>query len=153
MSSGDDAPASHRAYAPDSVTACVLTVSDSRSLDSDRSGKLIQEKLEAKGHRVAERGIVRDEPKDIRREVLRAIARSEVDVVIVTGGTGVSPRDVTPDTVEPLLEKVLHGYGEAGTLRGTAAFVTPGSTGAVRLAMDRLILPELTHLVGQLRRD
>jgi molybdenum cofactor biosynthesis protein B len=173
MSSGDDAPASHRAYAPDSVTACVLTVSDSRSLDSDRSGKLIQEKLEAKGHRVAERGIVRDEPKDIRREVLRAIARSEVDVVIVTGGTGVSPRDVTPDTVEPLLEKVLHGYGElfralsfqeigaasilsravAGTLRGTAVFVTPGSTGAVRLAMDRLILPELTHLVGQLRRD
>ena len=173
MSSADDTPSAHRAYAPESVGAFVLTVSDTRSLESDASGKLIQEKLEAAGHRVVERHVVKDEPNDIRRDVLRAVARSEVDAVIVTGGTGVSPRDVTPDTIEPLLERILHGYGElfrmlsfeeigaasilsravAGTVRGTAVFVTPGSSGAVRLAMDRLILPDLCHLVGQLRRE
>ncbi len=105
--------------------------------------------------------------------MLRAIARRDVDVVILTGGTGVSARDVTPETVEPLLEKILHGFGElfrtlsfeqigpaamlsralAGTVRGTAVFVTPGSSAAVQLAMDRLVLPEVGHLVGQLRRD
>jgi molybdenum cofactor biosynthesis protein B len=168
----DDAPRAHRAYAPTSVAVCVLTVSDSRSLESDASGKLIQEKLESQGHKVIEREIVNDEPQAIRREVLRAIARPDVDAVVVTGGTGVSSRDSTPETVEPLLERVLSGYGElfrmlsfeeigaaamlsralAGTARGTAVFVTPGSSGAVRLAMDRLILPELAHLVGQLRK-
>ena len=172
MSGSAEAPASHRAYAPKSVSACVLTVSDSRTLDTDTSGKLIQEKLESQGHAVLERGIVQDEPEAIRREVLRAVTRPEVDVVVVTGGTGVSARDVTPETGEPLLEKILHGYGElfrmlsfeeigasallsralAGTVRGKVVFVTPGSSGAVRLAMDRLILPEVCHLVGQLRR-
>ena len=149
----------------------VLSVSDSRSLASDVSGKLIQEKLEQKGHRVSARELVQDEPDAIRREVLRAIARPDVDALIITGGTGVSSRDSTPETVEPLLDKVLTGFGElfrmlsfeeigaaamlsralAGTARGTAVFVTPGSSGAVRLAMDRLILPELAHLVSQLR--
>ena len=172
MSVHDDAPRAHRADAPTSVAVCVLTVSDSRSLESDASGKLIQEKLESQGHKVIEREIVNDEPEAIRREVLRAVARPDVDVVVVTGGTGVSSRDSTPETVEPLLERVLSGYGElfrmlsfeeigaaamlsralAGTARGTAVFVTPGSSGAVRLAMDRLILPELAHLVGQLRK-
>ncbi len=150
----------------------VLSVSDSRSLASDVSGKLIQEKLEQKGHRVSERELVQDEPDAIQREVLRAIARPDVDALIITGGTGVSSRDTTPETVEPLLDRVLTGFGElfrvlsfeeigaaamlsralAGTARGTAVFVTPGSSGAVRLAMDRLILPELAHLVSQLRK-
>ncbi len=167
-----DAPSSHRSDAPLSVTVCVLTVSDTRSVDSDASGKLIQEKLEAQGHRVAERQIVKDEPDAIRREVLGAIARPDVDALIVTGGTGVSSRDSTPDVVEPLLEKILSGYGElfrmlsfeeigaaamlsralAGTAQRTAVFVTPGSSGAVRLALERLILPEIPHLVGQLRK-
>ncbi len=131
------------------------------------------EKLEAHGHKLAERVIVKDEAAEIRREVLRAIARRDVDVVILTGGTGVSARDVTPETVEPLLDKILLGFGElfrtlsfeqigpaamlsralAGTARGTAVFVTPGSSAAVRLAMDRLVLPEVGHIVGQLRRD
>ena len=170
--SGGDAPSSHRSDAPSSVTVCVLTVSDTRSVDSDVSGKLIQEKLEAQGHRVAERRIVKDEPDAIRREVLDAIARPDVDALIVTGGTGVSSRDSTPDVVEPLLEKILSGYGElfrmlsfeeigaaamlsralAGTAQRTAVFVTPGSSGAVRLALERLILPEIPHLVGELRK-
>jgi molybdenum cofactor biosynthesis protein B len=172
LSGAGDAPSQHRSYAPERVTCMVLTVSDSRSVETDTSGKAIEASLEEAGHTVAERCIVPDEPDRIRAAVLRAIAHSEVDVAIVTGGTGVSARDSTPDTVEPLLERRLDGFGElfralsfeeigaaallsravAGTADRTAVFVTPGSSGAVRLAMDRLILPELGHLVGQLRR-
>ena len=172
MSQGEDAPSAHRAYAPKSLDCLVLTVSDSRTLETDSAGKAIQQALEGAGHRVEERRIVPDEPEAIRAAVLRAIARPDVDAVIVTGGTGVSPRDSTPEVVEPLLEKQITGFGElfrtlsfqeigaaamlsralAGTANRTALFVTPGSSGAVRLAMERLILPELGHLVGQLRR-
>lgn len=170
--SESDPPAEHRAYAPESVSCVVLTVSDSRTLDDDASGNAIRDQLETAGHRVADRWIVPDEPAAVRRAVLRAVARPDVDVAIVTGGTGVSPRDSTPETVAPLLDKELPGFGErfralsseeigsaamlsralAGTAARTAVFVTPGSSGAVRLAMERLILPELGHLVGQLRR-
>ncbi len=172
MSHGADAPAQHRAYAPRSVGCLVLTVSDTRTPEDDTSGKAIAEKLGGAGHVVVERRIVRDDPDAIRAAVLHGIALPAVDVVIATGGTGVSPRDSTPEIVEPLLEKVLHGFGElfralsfqeigaaamlsralAGTAGRTAIFVTPGSSGAVRLALDRLILPELAHLVGQLKR-
>ena len=167
-----DAPAQHRAYAPAKLGVLVLTVSDTRSASDDTSGKLIAERLEAAGHGVVERAIVKDDRDAIRSAVLRGIARPDTDVVIATGGTGVSPRDSTPEAVEPLLDKVLHGFGElfralsfqeigaaaflsralAGTAQRTAVFVMPGSSAAVRLAMDRLILPELAHLVGQLRR-
>jgi molybdenum cofactor biosynthesis protein B len=170
--SAHDAPSQHRSYAPESVRCSVLTVSDSRTVQSDSSGKAIQEALEAAGHVVAGRSIVRDEPDQIRTAVLGAIERADVDAAIVTGGTGVSPRDSTPDAVEPLLERRLDGFGElfralsfeeigaaamlsravAGTAGRTVVFVTPGSSGAVRLAMQRLILPELGHIVGQLRR-
>jgi molybdenum cofactor biosynthesis protein B len=169
---GSDAPAQHRAYAPASVGCLVLTVSDTRTPDDDSSGKLCAERLEAAGHRPLERAIVKDEREAIRAAVLRGIARPDIDVVIATGGTGVSPRDSTPEAVEPLLDKVLHGFGElfralsfqvigpaallsralAGTAQRTAVLVVPGSSAAVRLALDRLILPELAHLVGQLRR-
>ncbi len=172
-SHGADAPGQHRAYAPKSVACLVLTVSDSRTPETDSSGQSIQERLESAGHEVVARHIVRDEPEAIRGEVQRAITRPDVDVVLVTGGTGVSPRDLTVETVEGLLHKVLPGFGElfralsfqeigaasmlsralAGTAGRTAVFVMPGSSGAVRLALERLILPEVAHLVGQLRRD
>jgi molybdenum cofactor biosynthesis protein B len=167
-----DAPAQHRAYAPKSIGCAVLTVSDSRTLDDDKSGQQIRALLEAAGHRIVEHAIVKDEAEAIRFAVLRALARDDVDAVIATGGTGVSPRDVTPDTVEPLLEKRLTGFGElfralsyqeigaaailsralAGTASGKVVYVMPGSTGAVRLGMEKLVLPELAHVVGQLRR-
>ena len=167
-----EAPAQHRSYAPKSVGCAVLTVSDSRTVDDDKSGKLIRELLDAAGHRAVEHAIVPDEAEAIRFAVLRALARDDVDAVIATGGTGVSPRDVTPDTVEPLLEKTLAGFGElfralsyqeigaaailsralAGTASGKVVYVMPGSTGAVRLGMEKLVLPELAHVVGQLRR-
>jgi molybdenum cofactor biosynthesis protein B len=154
------------------VGCAVLTVSDSRSVADDKSGKLIRELLDTAGHRTVEHAIVRDEAEAIRFAVLRALARDDVDAVIATGGTGVSPRDITPDTVEPLLEKQLAGFGElfralsyqeigaaailsralAGTASGKAVYVMPGSTGAVRLAMEKLVLPELAHVIGQLRR-
>jgi molybdenum cofactor biosynthesis protein B len=167
-----EAPDQHRAYAPKSIRSAVLTVSDSRTEATDSSGQLIQERLESAGHEVPDRLIVKDDPKAIRAAVLRQVSRPDIDAVIITGGTGVSPRDVTPDTVEPMLEKVLTGFGElfrmlsfeeigpaavlsralAGTVERTVIYVMPGSSGAVRLGMDRLILPEVAHVVGQLRR-
>jgi molybdenum cofactor biosynthesis protein B len=167
-----DAPAAHRAYAPESVGCAVLTVSDSRTVASDSSGKLIRELLAAAGHRAVAHAIVPDDADAIRLAVLRALARADVDAVIATGGTGVSPRDVTPEAVAPLLDKPLAGFGEifrmlsfheigaaallsraqAGTSAGKVVYVLPGSSGAVRLGMERLIVPELAHLVGQLRR-
>lgn len=170
--SSEDVPAAHRAGAPGFVRALVVTVSDSRVAATDKSGKLIQERLEAAGHRVVERCLVPDEPDAIRGAVLGAIARPDVDLILVTGGTGVAPRDTTPETVEPLLDKVLAGFGElfralsweeigpaallsravGGTAGQSAVFVMPGSSAAVRLALERLILPEIGHLLGQLRR-
>ena len=167
-----DAPSAHRAYAPGSLGCAVVTVSDSRTVADDTSGKLIRELLEAKGHQVVLHAIVKDDAEAIRLEVLRALAHGRVDAVIATGGTGVSPRDVTPEAVTPLFEKELAGFGElfrmlsfqeigpaavlsraaAGTSAGKVVYVLPGSSGAVRLALEKLILPELAHLVGQLRR-
>ncbi len=172
MSDADSAPHQHRSYAPDSVNCWVLTVSDSRSAASDSSGRLIEEKLEAAGHRALSRSIVPDDPEAIRSALERAIALPEVDAALVTGGTGVSPRDRTPEAVAPLLDKLLDGFGElfralsfveigpaamlsralAGTAGRTVIYVMPGSRAAVALALDRLILPEICHLVGQLRR-
>jgi molybdenum cofactor biosynthesis protein B len=151
----------------------VVTVSDSRTRETDDSGKLIAEKLGGAGHVVAEHCVVPDVSDALRDALLRAIARPDVDVALVTGGTGVSARDGTPELVEPLLERKLEGFGElfrmlsfqeigpaamlsralAGSAGRTAVFVMPGSQAAVRLAMERLILPELAHLVGQLRRS
>jgi molybdenum cofactor biosynthesis protein B len=167
-----DAPTQHRAYAPKAIACAVLTVSDSRTMADDTSGKLIAELLGAAGHALSVHQIVPDDAEGIRTAVLRALARGDVDALIATGGTGVSPRDVTPDTLEPLFEKRLAGFGElfrslsyaeigaaallsratAGTLSGKVVYVMPGSSGAVRLGMEKLILPELAHIVGQLRR-
>ena len=167
-----DAPSAHRAYAPAGVGCAVLTVSDTRTLEDDTSGKLIRGLLAARGHRTVEHTIVPDDLDMIRLAVLRSLARDDVDAVIATGGTGVSPRDVTPEAVAPLLEKPLAGFGElfralsfqeigaaallsralAGTSGAKVVYVLPGSFGAVRLGMERLIVPELAHVVGQLRR-
>ncbi len=167
-----DAPSQHRAYAPESIRSAVLTVSDSRTPATDSSGQLIQEYLESAGHVVSDRLILKDDPEALRSAVLERVSRPDIDAIIITGGTGVSPRDVTPDAVEPLLDKVLTGFGElfrmlsfeeigaaavlsralAGTADRTVIYLMPGSSAAVRLGMDRLILPEIAHVVGQLRR-
>jgi molybdopterin adenylyltransferase len=167
-----DAPSAHRAYAPGKLRCAILTVSDSRDAKSDTSGAEIEAQLGAAGHEIALREIVRDDRFGIHEWVLKCVARPDIDALLVTGGTGVSPRDQTIEAIEPLLHRQLPGFGElfrmlsfeeigaaamlsralAGSVERTAVFVMPGSRGAVKLALERLIVPELPHLIGQLRR-
>jgi molybdopterin adenylyltransferase len=162
----------HRAQAPVSLNVAVLTVSDTRTRETDTSGALIVELAEASGHRVVAREIVPDEPERMRPLLQDFAARSDVDAVLVTGGTGISPRDQTYETVSALLSKPLPGYGElfrmlsyaevgpasmlsraiGGLMGTTVLLVMPGSRAAVELAMTRIILPELPHLVREARK-
>ncbi len=159
----------HRAAAPRSVAIAVLTISDTRDLETDTSGSLIVSLAEAAGHRVVDRAIVKDEPSVIRDQILIWKNVKELDAVIATGGTGISRRDQTFETLSSLLTKPLPGYGElfrmlsfqeigaaamlsravAGLIDSLVVFVTPGSKAAVELAMTRLILPELAHVVRE----
>ena len=160
----------HRREAVKGVRCAVLTISDTRRAETDVSGRAIVELLEADGHVVAKRQILRDEPKDVHDAVVAQLAG--VDAVITTGGTGITSRDSTYEAVVGLFEKRLDGFGEifrmlsydeigsaamlsracAGVARGTVIFMLPGSENAVRLAMTKLILPELGHVVRELRR-
>ena len=159
----------HRRSAPAEVPTAVITVSDSRTLESDTGGGRVVELLGGAGHPVALREIVKDEPGEIAAALRAALDRDDVRAVIFTGGTGVAPRDVTPDTLEPLLDRVVPGFGElfrtlsyqeigsaallsralAGLASGRVVFVLPGSRGAVQLAMEKLVLPELGHLAAE----
>ncbi len=152
------------------VNCAVITVSDTRSLDTDKSGQLIQQILLDAGHAVRFYIILKDEPALIQSQLQALGERSDVDVVIFNGGTGIAPRDTTYDALEKLLEKTLPGFGEvfrflsyqeigsraiasravAGVYQAKLVFSIPGSTGAVKLAVQQLILPELIHLVTQL---
>jgi len=164
----------HRAEAPDAVRCFVLTVSDTRTLETDRGGALIQELLEGGGHRVIGRQIVTDDAAQINSAVRDAInGIDDPELVVVTGGSGIGPRDVSPEALRPLLTKELPGFGEvfrvlsweevgpatmlsrafAGVVGRTLLFVLPGSTNAVRLAMEKLIVPELGHLVREIRPE
>ena len=160
----------HRKSAVTAVRCAVLTISDTRGLETDVSGRTIVELLEGAGHVVAKRQILRDDPKDVRNAVLAQVGA--VDAIVTTGGTGITSRDSTYEAVAELLDKRLDGFGElfralsyaeigsaammtraaAGVARGTAIFILPGSEHAVRLGMTKLILPELGHVVRELRR-
>lgn len=154
------------------VNCAVITVSDTRSPETDRSGQLIKQLLLDANHRVGAYTIVKDEPTEIQAQ-MEVLGRSDLDTVIFNGGTGIAPRDTTYDAIEGLLEKTLPGFGElfrwlsyqeigsraiasraiAGVYQHKLVFSLPGSTNAVQLAMQQLILPELTHLVSQLRKS
>ena len=162
----------HKASAPSSVRCFVLTISDTRTEATDTGGGAIVDLLTEAGHDVVGRQIVPDEQDLVRAIVEGQLDRSDVAVVITTGGTGISARDGTFETIDALLEKKLDGFGElfrmlsfeeigaaamlsracAGTARGTVVLSLPGSEHAVRLAMTRLILPELGHLVREVSR-
>jgi molybdopterin adenylyltransferase len=162
----------HKAHAPASVACFVLTVSDSRTAQTDTGGRAIRDLLEADGHVVTGHAIVRDEPAEVAATVREQLGNSRTQVIITTGGTGITSRDGTFEAIDQLLEKRLDGFGElfrmlsfneigasammsratAGTASRKAVFVLPGSPHAVRLAMTRLILPELGHVVQQLNR-
>ena len=150
----------------------MITVSDTRGAADDRSGDILAGLLERAGHAVFQRSWVRDDVVAIRRVTRVALGRRAVDVVVVTGGTGISPRDVTPEALEPLLDRVLPGFGErfralsvkqigsaawlsrafAGVAKGRLLVVLPGSADAVELAAGRIVIPELGHVVRLLGR-
>jgi len=147
------------------LNIAVLTVSDSRTLADDGSGDTLQGRAEAAGHRVVAREIVRDDVYQIRAVISRWIADPQVQVVLATGGTGVTGRDSTPEAVAPLLDKQIEGFGElfrtvsfaeigastiqsrafAGLANGTFLFCLPGSSGACRTAWDKILLAQLDH--------
>lgn len=158
---------------PDSAVAincAIVTVSDTRTVETDRSGQLIQQLLNDAGHQVVAYIIVKDEPLQIRAALEQFSQPADLAAVIINGGTGIAPRDTTYDAIAALLEKTLPGFGElfrwlsyqdigsramasraiAGVFRSKLVFSVPGSTGAVTLAMQMLILPELRHLVNQI---
>ena len=162
----------HRHLSPRSVSCAVLTISDSRTEAEDESGKLIRERLSSGGHTVVDYVIIRNEPVAIREKVGELAGREDIQVIITSGGTGVSHRDVTVDTVEPMLDKKLDGFGQlfrslsyeeigtgsilsratAGVIGGRVILCFPGSLGAATLAMNRIILPEIGHLVREATR-
>ena len=154
------------------ITCFVVTISDTRSEATDSSGRAIGDLLTAAGHHVAGRTIVKDEPAEVIRAVSDQLADGDVQVIITTGGTGITSRDSTYEAIAELLEKRLDGFGElfrmlsyqdigpaamlsrasAGVARGKVIVSLPGSEAAVRLALTRLLIPELGHLVQQVSR-
>ncbi len=169
MSHHDSGLHAHRQAAPAKVATAIVTVSDTRRLETDTGGALVSELLEGAGHPVVDRRIVPDEPAAIEAALAELLRRADVRAVVFTGGTGVAPRDRTPDAIEPLLDRVVPGFGElfrmlsyedvgsaallsralAGLAKGRVVFVLPGSRGAVRLALEKLVLPELGHLAAE----
>ena len=165
-------PAEHKSHAPASVACYVLTVSDSRTPETDTGGLAIRQLLEQAGHQVTGHGLVKDDPAQVTAQVRAQLADPRTQVIITTGGTGITSRDGTYEAIDGLLDKRLDGFGElfrmlsfdeigasammsratAGTAGRKAIFILPGSPNAVRLAMTRLILPELGHVAQQLNR-
>jgi molybdenum cofactor biosynthesis protein B len=160
-----------QAAAQGAVPIAIVTVSDTRTVETDESGQLVRSLAEAAGHRIVDYRIVRDEPDEVRR-VLDDFCAGAARLIIFNGGTGISQRDRTYDVISRALEKMLPGFGElfrllsyqevgaaamlsratAGVYRGKVVFSTPGSPNAVRLAMEKLILPEIRHLAWELVR-
>ena len=165
-----------------SLNVAVLTVSDTRTRENDTSGDLIQERLDATGHKIAARVILKDDIEALRAQVRAWVADKSVDAVISTGGTGLTKRDITPEAMTPLISKPIPGFGElfrwlsyeeigtstiesrafAGVADTTLLFCLPGSTGACRLGMDKIILPQLnsttapcnlTEMLPRIRHD
>ena len=162
-------PLEHKTGAPQSVRCFVVTISDTRTEENDTGGGAIVELLTTAGHFVAGRSIMKDDPDLVRGAIERQLANPDVQVIITTGGTGITSRDSTFEVVNALLHKRLDGFGElfrmlsyeqigaaammsracAGLVAGHIVISLPGSEGAVRLAMEKLVIPELGHLVQQ----
>ena len=162
----------HRESAPEHVRVAVLTISDTRTRETDTGGDTAEQILSAAGQEIVARQIVRDEVNGIRASLVDLLANSEVDAVVTTGGTGISGRDATYEVVDRMIEKKLDGFGEifrmlsyeeigaaaimsravAGTVGTKFVASLPGSRNAVRLAAEKLLVPELAHIVFELRK-
>ena len=169
---GTSTPDEHKANAPKSIGCWVLTVSDTKTPETDTSGNVIRELLAGGGHRIVGSEIVRDEPAEVQRVIREACGTDGVRAIIMTGGTGITSRDSTFEAVEAMLDKRLPGFGELfrmlsyeqvgaaamlsraqmGVARGRIVVSLPGSPNACRLAVEKLLLPELGHLVRELSR-
>lgn len=164
----------HKRKAPKTVRCKIVTVSDTRNEETDKSGQLMISLLEEQGHSIVDYVIVKDEQKAIHDAIVAGCNRDDIDCILTNGGTGIAKRDVTIETVQGIIEKEIPGFGElfrmlsyqedigsaailsratAGVYANRAIFSTPGSSGAVSLAMNKLILPELGHVVEELRKD
>ncbi|NWO12134.1 molybdenum cofactor biosynthesis protein B [Virgibacillus sp.] len=162
----------HRKASPNAVTCAILTISDTRNKETDKSGRFIQSFLGEEGHAVSAYDVIPDEKGMIEMHINSY--GTDIEAVIINGGTGISKRDVTIEAVKPLLDKELPGFGElfrmlsyqldigsasmlsravAGVSQNRVIFAIPGSSGAVKLAMEKLILPELGHLVMEVSKD
>lgn len=163
----------HRNEAPNQVACMVVTVSDTRTEDNDFSGQLMKELLNSHGYAVVKYQIVKDDYDGIRQLMREAVSSREVDAVLLSGGTGIAARDTTYEAVRSLLNKEMPGFGEifrflsytedigpaailsraiAGTIGSMAVFSMPGSQQAVKLAMEKIILPELRHVVREIHK-
>lgn len=154
------------------VNVMVLTISDTRTITDDKSGQQMIALLEQSGHRVIEYEIVKDEHSFIEQAIRKGCENPQIQAILMNGGTGIAERDVTFDLLQMLIEKPITGFGElfrmlsykeigsaamlsratAGIVQQTVIFSTPGSTNAVKLAMERLIIPELTHIIHELHK-
>jgi molybdopterin adenylyltransferase len=164
--------AEHKREAPRSVRCYVVTISDTRTEATDTGGRAIADLLQSAGHEVVGRAIIRDDPDLVRGTIERQLATPDVQVIITTGGTGITSRDSTFEALSGLLDKRLDGFGElfrmlsyeqvgsaamlsracAGLVAGRIVAALPGSEAAVRLAMEKLLIPELGHLVREASR-
>jgi molybdenum cofactor biosynthesis protein B len=162
----------HKSQAPPALRCAVITVSDTRTRETDSGGQAVIDHLAAAGHAVVEREIIPDDPARMRPLLDDLCGRSDVDAILLTGGTGVTSRDQTFETVSGLLDKPMPGYGEifrmlsfaeigpaaclsravGGIARGKVILTMPGSPAGVRLAMEKIIVPELSHFVREARR-
>ena len=163
----------HPDTSPITLNSAVITVSDRRIPDTDLSGQAIQQLLQQAGHQIGVYLLIPDEPDQIQAKLIQLCDRADLDVLIFNGGTGIAPRDVTYEVISNVLEKTLPGFGEifrflsyqeigsraiasraiAGIYRQKLVFSLPGSTNAVKLAIEKLIIPELSHLVRQLQKN
>ncbi len=162
----------HRDVSPKAVACAVLVISDSRTEATDESGKYIIEKLKEAGHEVLDYALLKNDAGAIKAKIESLANREDVQVVVTSGGTGASRRDVTVETVTPLLDKVLPGFGElfrmlsyeeigtagmmsravAGAKNGKIVICIPGSLGAAKTATEKIILPEIGHMVREASR-
>ena len=162
----------HRESAPERVRVAVLTISDTRTPETDTGGETVETLMRGAGHEIVGRDIVRDEASAIRTKLVELLARPDVDAVVTTGGTGISARDTTYEVVDRMLEKKLNGFGEifrmlsyeeigaaavlsrcvAGAVGTKFVACLPGSRNAVRLAVEKLLVPEISHVVFELRK-
>lgn len=166
----DSGVSDHKNEAINQVRFAVLTVSDTRTLETDKSGRTICDLLEAAGHTLHERRIVKDDVAPIRTAINELSDLDKLDAIIATGGTGIAARDVTPEAIQPLLDGDIPGFGElfrmlsydeigpacilsrsfAGRIKNKLVVCLPGSTNAIKLAVNKILLPEITHLVHHL---